>query len=310
MTTMANDQTPPKPPRGVWITRAEPGASATAARVSALGYRPIIAPLLTFHAVEDAALDLQPGEALAFTSINGAARTAALLRARDVTVFAVGDATAEAARAAGFTHVLSAAGDVEALMALIIRHHPKAGVLHAAAVDTAGDLVGRLRAAGVAARKVAVYRTDQETVLPQAVAAALSDGALKAVLLHSPRAARAAADILAGATDVLQTVAAIGLSEACIEPLQNLGFHSLAAAVAPNEDALSRRLTETIGGGELDAARPRRLLGPLFWLALAVAFACICGGAIVAVFGPALFPPPGHAQATSPHALGKPPPHR
>ena len=242
---MPSPQNPPAPARGVWITRAEPGAGATAARVSALGCRPIIAPVLAFHAIEDSTLDIKPGEALAFTSINGVASAAPRIAARDMTVFAVGDATAEAARAAGFAHVLSASGDVTALAALIVRHQPPGGVLHPAATVTAGDLVGRLQAAGLAARTVAVYRTNQAKGLYQGVAAALDDQTLAVVLLHSPRAACAVADLLTARAYPLQGITALGLSQACIAPLTGLGFGRLVSAATPREDALMALLAET-----------------------------------------------------------------
>src|SRR5438093_1296853 len=42
--------------RKVWITRAEPGAAATAERVRALGFEPVVAPLLTLSPLPDVAL--------------------------------------------------------------------------------------------------------------------------------------------------------------------------------------------------------------------------------------------------------------
>ena len=56
-----------------------------------------------------------PFAALAFTSVNGVAAFAALTPRRDRPVFAVGDATAQAAHDAGFADVLSASGDLRDL---------------------------------------------------------------------------------------------------------------------------------------------------------------------------------------------------
>ncbi len=227
--------------KGVWITRAEPGAAATAARVARLGLEPIVAPLLSFRPLL-ADIELRPGEALAFTSLNGAARTAALTDRRDAPVFAVGDATAEAARAAGFRDVRSAGGDVDALAALIVRAGPEGGVLHPAARETAGDLVGRLRAAGVAARKVPVYETEAAAALPEAISAALAEGRLKAILMHSPKAARTAAAMAGGAG--WETLGIVGLSEACVAPFRALSVRRVVAAPSPTEDALIAALAQ------------------------------------------------------------------
>ena len=58
--------------RTIWITRAEPGAAATAERVRQLGHRPLVAPLLEVRPTAQAAPDLADVGALAFTSANAA----------------------------------------------------------------------------------------------------------------------------------------------------------------------------------------------------------------------------------------------
>ena len=98
----------------VWITRARPAAEATAARVTALGFESLVDPLLAVEAL-DADIDLAQAKALAFTSGNGVEAFARLSDERALPVFAVGRATAQAAKAAGFISVASADGDVEAL---------------------------------------------------------------------------------------------------------------------------------------------------------------------------------------------------
>jgi uroporphyrinogen-III synthase len=106
-------------PLRVWITRAEPGASRTAARLQDMGLKPIIAPLLVVEPLTPVLPDLAIFTALAFTSPNGVAAYASLTPRRDHAVFAVGDATAQAASAAGFPDVRSAQGDLTALARLI-----------------------------------------------------------------------------------------------------------------------------------------------------------------------------------------------
>ena len=96
----------------VWITRAEPGASRTAARLRDMGCEPLIQPLLAVEPLTPPLPDLDRFAALAFTSANGVAAFAALTPRRDRPVFAVGEATAGAAREAGFVAVRSADGDL------------------------------------------------------------------------------------------------------------------------------------------------------------------------------------------------------
>jgi len=131
----------------VWITRAEPGASATAERVAALGHMPVVAPLMRIDPVEAPQVDLRGVVALAFTSANGVRAFAAAEPSRNLKVFAVGAGTAAAVKAAGFRQVLSADGDVAALAQRIAARKLELGdgaVLHPGAAEPAGDLVGDL----------------------------------------------------------------------------------------------------------------------------------------------------------------------
>ena len=101
----------------VLVTRSQPGASETAARLKAMGYRPIAEPVFT---VERLKAELPEFDALAFTSLNGVRVFAELSPRRDGPVFCVGARTAEEARKEGFSDVVSADGDVAALAKLIL----------------------------------------------------------------------------------------------------------------------------------------------------------------------------------------------
>ncbi len=175
----------------VWITRAEPGASATAARLRALGRDPLVAPLIEICPLPAAAPDLRGVAALAFTSAAGVRAFAHLSADRSLPVFAVGGATARAAREAGWREVRDGDGDGRALAALIAAAPPVGPVLAPGAERPAFDLPGALAAAGVRCRPLPVYRTAAVAPPPPEPLAALAAGALEAVLLQSPSAARA-----------------------------------------------------------------------------------------------------------------------
>lgn len=221
----------------VWITRARPGAEATAARVADLGFTPIVDPLLEVASLETA-VDLSGAAALAFTSANGVQAFARLSAERSLPVFAVGRATARAAAEAGFARVASADGDVEDLARLIA--DAKAGpVLWAGARDPAADLVALLGGLGVVARGAVVYETVDREPSPETLARL--DAPLTA-LLHSPRAARRLAAILRRRPAA--ALRALCLSEAVAAPLRSLGEPgSVACAPRPDETALLALLT-------------------------------------------------------------------
>lgn len=278
----------------VWVTRARPGAEATARRLKALGHEPVVAPLLTLRAQPGAKADLDGVGALSITSANAAPLLAAATPERDLPLFVVGDATATAARAAGFTDVWSADGDVEALARLIgSSWSPDRGaVLHAGAREPAGDLPGALAAKGIEVRSLVLYDTDTtDEVDVEAVAGA------DAVLVHSPKAARALA-ALAADQPRLRRMRALALSEACAVPLRAAGYSPVAVAQFPKEEALLKLLGEMSATARPDDAADdaktarRKRLGWTFWAGILFGLVCVFLGAVVGIWGSRIFPPP------------------
>ena len=227
-------------PALVWVTRTEPGAQATAGRLRAMGFEPLVAPLLEVRALPGGPIDLAGVGALAFTSANGVAAFADRSAERALPVFAVGAATAAVAIEAGFAAVISAGGDVAALAPVIAARAPFTGeVLHPGPAEPAGDLVGALAALGVPARAMPLYETVASA--PDARTIAVIPR-LAAVLLHSPRAARVLAAHLQDHSAPL--LAALCLSEAVAAPLRASGLASVRPAPAPTEEALLALLGE------------------------------------------------------------------
>ena len=232
---LASRMSPTAAPR-VWITRAEPGASATARRVAAAGLVPLVAPLLETADLTEAAaaLDALPASAvLAFTSANGVRAFARLTPRRDLKAWCVGTATAGAARLAGFADLVAGGGDVEALARDLLEAPAAAEIVHASALEPAGDLVGRLVAAGRPARRLAVYAAREADPAPARLQEALG---AESILVHSPRAARILAGLLRGRPGPGPRV--VGLSPACLAPLASLDLAGMVAPASPLETDL------------------------------------------------------------------------
>src|SRR5258708_3879003 len=100
------------------ITRPLEDAKPLADLLQARSVDCVVEPLLEIVAKPDAEVDLDGVQALLFTSANGVRAFAAHSTRRDLKVLTVGDGSADAARAAGFTDVTAAAGDVDALATL------------------------------------------------------------------------------------------------------------------------------------------------------------------------------------------------
>lgn len=147
---------------------------------------PVIAPLIEIVATM-AAWDLSGVDGLIFTSEVGVTTFAGAETRRDLPVWCVGDRTTAAAQAAGFSAV-SANGAADDLLAMITKAAPPGRLLHLQGVHTRGDLVPRLRAAGIDTVGLAIY--DQvETPVPAALKAALSQSDPVIIPLFSPRTA-------------------------------------------------------------------------------------------------------------------------
>jgi uroporphyrinogen-III synthase len=229
---------PESGPARVWITRAEPGASRTAARLRDMGFEPVVAPLLTIEILTPPVPDLDAFAALAFTSVNGVTAFAALTNRRDLSVFAVGDATAQAARDAGFGSVRSASGDLHALVHLIANDLRDAAVLVPQAETPAGDFNTALVEAGarnVSIHPLTVYRAKRTSPAMPAP--------FDAVLVHSPRAGTILTDY---DQETLAHAIMACISPAAAAPLIALGL-APTVAETPDEAALLAILKAALG---------------------------------------------------------------
>lgn len=216
----------------VWVTRARPGADRTAERLTQLGFEAVVQPLLALDPdfpAPDLQAAVEAAGAIAFTSVNGVRAFARLTDRRDRRVFAVGDRTAQVARAAGFGDVVSADGDARTLAERIVADPPSptGPILVPGAAQPAVDLVALL-AGRVRAVALPVYRTLEVPGEPPQ--------ALHAVVVHSPRAATILARRLS--PEAARDLLAVTLSAAVAAPLSALPFATARIAARPREDDL------------------------------------------------------------------------
>jgi len=210
----------------------------------ARGHQPIVAPLSEVEHLAKVDPKAGPWAAIVLTSataLSGIVSFAAGKECLDVPIFAVGDATAKAARAIGFTEVASAGGRVNDLINLVVaRLQPPARVLYLAGEQRSGDLAGALRAKNFEVDLVVVYRFLNARVLPEPAAAALNselDG-----VLHFSRAAAEAFVNAAGNSNLLDVAltkpAHFCISDQVAAPLRQAGAARIEVAARPDQDAL------------------------------------------------------------------------
>jgi uroporphyrinogen-III synthase len=224
------------------VTRPRDDAEAFAKILRARGHAAIVAPLMEMHVVAGPPVALEGVQGVLATSANGVRALAAGTKRRDLTIYAVGPQTAEAARDAGFTVVISAEGDSTALAETVAREaDPAKGVLlHAAGAETAGRLQHGLQARGFRVETAVLYEAVPVAKLPAEAEAPLRKDAVDGVFLFSPRSAKIFATLVgdAGLAAQCAKLVAFCISAATAEALSPLSFARVAVAGAPNQDAM------------------------------------------------------------------------
>lgn len=226
----------PTPPLGLLVTRPAEDGEATAQKLRARGYDPILSPLLTITVLADAPLpDLTGYHGLIVTSANGVRALAERTDRRGDLILAVGDHTAAKARTLGFTQVESASGDAVVLVNYVRdRLDPEDGkLLHVRGETIAVDPVPLLEGAGFTVDSCSLYRADPSEGLSATAITALAAGTVAGVLLYSPRSAKLFEAALTGA---LPPETAGGLTAYCLSPAvaKALSLPYRAVAVAPH----------------------------------------------------------------------------
>jgi uroporphyrinogen-III synthase len=226
----------------ILLTRPREQSEALAATLAAEGWAPVIQPMMEF-APTGTAVDLGDAAALVFTSANGV-RAAGLL-GFDGPVYAVGAATAEAARAAGFAQVIAAEGDGADLARLMLSRGEAGPVLHLRGRHVAGEFRTILEESGIVLRESVVYEMRAAERLGDSAQAMIWRGEIDVAPFYSARTA----SIFAGLLDAeiragLIATVALAISHDVAKPLSNLGFARIVVADAPTGAAMLAALRE------------------------------------------------------------------
>lgn len=215
------------------VTRPEPDASETAARLRALDIEAVVEPLLSAKTLTTSLPARDGFAALAITSANALRALhdrGEIPRLRSLPVYAVGDRSAAEARKLGFAQVVSAAGNIDDLIALLANAGVDGPILYPTARQPAGDLAKALAPHGVMVITVPVYEMAPAGALTTDLAT------LEGALFYSRRTAETFAR-LAPATDRARP-GMLCLSEAVAAPLLAAHFVRVSLADHPSEEAM------------------------------------------------------------------------
>ena len=179
---------------GVLVLRPAESAVRTAAAIGGLGRVPVLMPLARIVDTEDP-IPLGDYDAVAFTSaaavrVVSGRRDGAKTSLLAIPAICVGEATAAAARAAGWREAVSAEGDADALAGLLAHRFEgrDAKILYLCGRDRAFDLSAALSPRGIAIAEIAIYAA--ELVDPPCQELKDKVRICDSALLHSARTAR------------------------------------------------------------------------------------------------------------------------
>jgi uroporphyrinogen-III synthase len=225
----------------VLVTRPLEQSGETARLLCAAGHDVLIDPVLEIRRlpVPSAPTAIH---AIAVTSANA---VHALVGLPNAPLYAVGEATARALRAAGREPAAVAAGDGSTLAELIaLKIRAPATILHPCGRDVREGLTAGLVAAGYRYLPLVVYEAVPASRLAGEVAEALREGRLDAGLYFSPRSGATWAGLVraAGLAERTRPMLAACLSDAVAAALGDLPFAAIRVAGSRDQKALVRCL--------------------------------------------------------------------
>lgn len=227
----------------ILITRPEPEAGRFAERLGAVCGQEaevLCAPVMRIVLVGKLP-SLRGDEVLIFTSRHGVAGFCQLTARRDFTCYAVGEATAVAARARGLT-AIACGGDAGALLDRIARDAVEGPFLHLRGAHVAAEIAGTLQAAGHEASDAVVY--DQQVQALSPAAHRVLTGKAPVILpLMSPRSGRLFFE-QAGHIRAPLLVAAI--SRRAAEAVPDGAAHELCIAEMPDAGAMEQSVHDLV----------------------------------------------------------------
>ena len=219
----------------ILVTRPQPDAERTGARVAALGHEAVIAPVTRIVAT-GAPPPAAPWDGLIVTSAHALPAILDLSKTRPL--FAVGARTAQQARDAGFAQVREGAGDAARLVDLVRETlAPGASLLHPVGRDRKSEPERSLRGAGYTLTLWECYAAEPVRALPEQVVADLRAGRIAAAFHYSRRSAALARERAAeaGVSGPFSALRHLCLSDDVASVLADL---RVEVAAQPTEAAL------------------------------------------------------------------------
>lgn len=245
--------------RSILVTRPQPVADEFAEKLRREGFQTYIAPLMEYVEVKGALGDLSVYQACVFTSAQAVQVFCKKTDDRHLPALVVGEATARAARQAGFAQVYSAEGDASTMIALIgdrVKSMSLKKVIHPCSDDTPNDIAKAVTRLGVKMVMKVIYKANFITEFPDDVMQALRRNGIDTITLFSARSAANFVKILCrkewrGVSAKLNVVC---ISKRVADKLKPLPWHTVSVAAQPHTEAMLETLKHNYPYRQLDSA--------------------------------------------------------
>lgn len=230
----------------VWVTRPDGQNATTVSKLENMGFEPLLAPLLTVQQLPLPALKEDKFDAIVLTSANAVVALQKWASDRPelfaLPVVTTGRSTAEAARKAGFENTFPIQGPAPAAFRAVPQALGKRAsrLLYPCALNTAHDALELAEQNGLEVTALPVYATHTVENLPDAAQSLWSGGKIAAVLLYSPRTARAFAYVAQTTPEKLPVLGC--LSKAIAEALPDHWQTNAVWPELPSEDLILKLL--------------------------------------------------------------------
>ncbi len=226
----------------ILITKTIEDSVVYADAVRAVGFKPLIEPMMQIKPVEFELSDFSPETPLVFTSSHGVRAFAMKTRERQFPLYVVGRSTAETAQGLGFRSlevVAPCAENLAELMIQMLKQTEKKAV-YMRGEDISYDLSGFLRNNGVNLREIVAYRAIPCENLSIDALKSLDNREIYAVMLFSKRNARIFADLIEqyGRTVRLKYTKALCISDAVLQSVSVLPFQQGLVAKDPDRHGM------------------------------------------------------------------------
>jgi uroporphyrinogen-III synthase len=206
--------------RRVLVLRPEPGAHETVGRARERGLDAVAVPLFEIVPLAWEAPELSGFDGLLLTSANAILHGGeGLKQLRGLKVYAVGQATGDAARDAGFDVAATGDSGVDRLLGSV---EPDLRLLHLCGADRRQPEAPRQAITALAVYESSALEAPDLTMAAKSVA-----------LIHSPRAGRQFAELI----DRRGSIAIVAISQAAADAVGS-GWEQIGVAEQPNDDAL------------------------------------------------------------------------